>query len=404
MPDRTEPVETWISHSSRAGPRGKYIRIWIIALILTGLTVLVHISSPSTIHQSEGQWIENINLHITQDVFRVRPLTTNIVRFLATHIGLTYRSAFFGLQFLLFFLLCPALYFYFNQLGYNHRFSAIGMIIFALSLPVFLAHFEPIFTWSDFWLYLMVPLSLGLAIRHKFILAALAMACALVARETAAFFIPILCAIIYRQKNGGPGESILVCLLTLALFLGGRILLVGFYFPHPEYGYQFNFDGALRTSDSIFSFIVSLGFIWVIGFYQLFQKPEVNFRYANLIRFGAVLTAIGCILSTYFYGHFRESRLFLPPAIFLVPLVLSYLNIRGSHIKELFRRYNKWINSVILITLLAISILIARLLFPKFEYRAWHDGNWIYMGIHISLMIIFLIVELTRRQLQAADK
>ncbi len=403
MSDGTESTKKRIWPKAVATPPGKWIHVWLLAALLTGLTIIVHFTSPSTLNHSEESWQMKLDLHSSADVFRVRPLTTGIVNFLNEKIDLSIRAAFFGLQFLLFFLMCPALYFYFSQLGYSHRLSIIGMIIFALSLPVFLAHFEPIFTWSDFWLYLMAPLSLGLAIRHKFILAALTMAIALVARETAIFFIPILCAIIYRQENGGPGKSILICLLTLALFLGGRILLVGFYFPHPEYGYQFNFDGALRTSDSIFSFIVSLGFIWVVGFYQLFQKPEINSQYANPIRFGAVLTTLGCIVSTYIYGHFRESRLFLPPAIFLIPLVLSYLKTRGSQIKDVFYRYNKWISHTILIILLAVSISISKLLFPEFEYRAWHDGNWIYMGIHISLAIIFLIVELSRRRFQTAD-
>jgi hypothetical protein len=397
MSERPGIFENSISNML-ASPRGKAIRVWLLAAFLTGLTIIVHFTSPSTLNHSEESWGLKLDLHSSADVFRVRPLTTGIVQFLNEEIGLPVKTAFFGLQFLLFFLMCPALYFFFRQLGYDDKYSTTGMIIFALSLPVFLAHFEPVFTWSDFWLYLMVPLSLGLAIRGKIILAAATMACAMVARETAVLFIPILFGIIYRQENGGIGKSLLVSFLTLALFLGGRVLFVGFYFPDPEYGFQFNFDGVLRTIDSVFSLIVSLGFIWVVGIYQVIQKSDKSNQYDDLIRFGAVLTAIGFIVTTHIYGHFRESRLFQPPAILLVPLVLSYLKMRGDYIKDLFHKYNQWFVYSFLIVLLTLSILAAKLLFPEFEYRAWRDGNWIYLGLHISLTVLFLIIEISRKR------
>jgi hypothetical protein len=57
-----------------------------------------------------------------------------------------------------------------------------------------------------------------------------------------------------------------------------------------------------------------------------------------------------------------------------------------------------------LISLLAFSILIAKSFFPEFEYRPWHDGNWTYMGLHISLTIIFLIVEIYRKRSPVTKK
>jgi hypothetical protein len=405
LPDGTKSIESGVLRETPTAVRGRWIQVWLLALLLTALTTVVHLTSPSSFYLKDAIWQARLNLHYSADVFRVRPLTSAIVTFLTTNYGLSIKTAFLSLQFTLFFLTCPAVYFYLKQLGYNHRYSIVGMIMFMLSLPVFLAHFDPVYTWSDFWMYLMVPLSLGWAIKNKLVLSALAMAIALVARETTLIFLPILCLMIYRRYDRGWLKAPLIGGLTIVLFLIIRAMFVGFFFPEPEYGFYSNFNCFLRIRGAIFSVIVSLGFIWVVGLYQTFRKSEADSQYGDIVRFGAIISVIACIVSTLIFGKLRESRLFMPAAIFLIPLVLTFIKSRMVYIRELFvARYKKWTIYIALLALLIFSVLIAKSLFPEFEYRPWHDGNWTYLGIHITLTIIFLIVEIYRKRAPAIEE
>ena len=168
---------------------------------------------------------------------------------------------------------------------------------------------------------------------------------------------------------------------------------------------SFNFDGFLRGSDTIFSLIVSLGFVWVVGLWQALHKTRQRVRFYDVIRFGAAFTTAGFVSSALLMARARETRLFVPPVILLLPLVLVYIQDRAENIKTILRNLPKWATAIGGLALLAVCIWIAKLAFPRFEYRLWHDGNWTYLGLHLALVIVFLLVEFAdRKQIAIAQQ
>ena len=158
--------------------KGSRAAVWLVAFLLTLLTITVHVVSPSTWRFSDQRWEEILRLRQESPIFGVRPITAICVKVISGVTGLSVKSAFFTLQFLLYFLTGPAFYYYLRRLRFDNRYALGGMIVFLSSLPLFMAHFEPIFTWSDFWIYLLVPLSFAPACERRYGLSVACMAIA----------------------------------------------------------------------------------------------------------------------------------------------------------------------------------------------------------------------------------
>lgn len=374
------------------------IIVWLIAGLVAGLSLLNHLVSPSSFHLPDQAWNSLLAYHRDFAAFRLRPLTTGLVSLLAEQCGFSVRNAFFSLQFTLLFLTGPAFYWYLRTLRFSFRQSLAGMLILLLSLPVFLAHFEPVWTWSDFWTYLFLPLSLAFAVRRSYAAAVVCITLAMIARETSAAFLPILFLLALRDRKTGVVAPLTILLTPVAAFLLFRAVILGSVSSTPVWSLPFNFESWLRTRDSLFSVIVSLGFVWIVGLTQALRRSPASVLHLGVIRFGAVLTTLAFLTSGLIYGQIRESRLLLPPAIFLIPLVLVYFEDNRPWLASLRDKFAPTFghSAVVLILLAGVSLVMAKLLFPDFEYRRWRDGNWIYLALHLALVFIVLGIEIVR--------
>lgn len=334
--------------------------------------------------------------HQTNPAFIVRPFTTGLLVFMHDTLGISYRASFFSLQFLLMWLCGPALARYLKDLGFSLKMTLIGMTIFYLSLPVFMAHFDPVYTWSDFWVYLMMPLSFSCLLRKNYLPAILAMSLALLTRETSLIFLPLWFFFIYRAENRRTVKPLVLTLTAVVLWLIIRLTLSGAATGNLEYRLAFNFDGFLRSSDTVFSLLVSLGMMWPIGFYQILRGAAADIAHYDLIRYGALVTAGGFIVSTLLFALARETRLFFPPFVFFLPLTLVFFQHHGYTLGRLMKRYRFWQVAVILSVIIGISLVLASLLFPEFEFRTWKDGNRILFGLNLAVTIGFFIIILSR--------
>jgi hypothetical protein len=268
------------------------------------------------------------------------------------------------------------------------------MAAFLLSMPVLMAHFEPMHTWDDFWVYIFVPLSFGLALSGRNVLAALAMVVALLSKESVILFLPFLFIASYQSATKSKSASGFISAgIGIVTYVLIRLVLYGTETAAPYDCLIFNFESPLRSSDTIFSFLVSLGFLWVIGIWQVFRKGGND--YYNLVRWGAVITVIGFIASTILYGHARESRLFVPPALFLIPLALWY--VQGSWRDWVgYLKSNLRMKIVLGIILFLFSVFAVSYIFPAFEYRTWPRVNRLYLAGHLWVVVMFVIFELER--------
>jgi len=372
--------------------------VWLAALGLTVLSLVTHITSPSSIRLSEQDWQDRVAFHNSEPAFVARPFTNGIVAFAHDRLGLSVKTSFFGLQFLLMFISIPAFYHYLSRLGFDFGACIKGVFIYGLSLPVFLAHFDPVFTWSDFWVYAAVPLAFSFTLDGRSFLATLAMAVALLARETTLIFLPVWFLFIYRRDDRSLRKAILMSGAVVLVFAIYRYFNGAGNFAQPQYNLDFNFAYAMRTSDTIFSLLVSLGFLWVVGMWQASQKQENPFRYYNLIRFGAVFTVVGFVSSTLVMTFARESRIFFPPFVFLIPLALIWLDSRKESLRKLWDSVRPVPPALALVILIGISIGLSMLLFPHSEFRHWKAGNRTWLGLHIAAVIVFLAVQWRSRR------
>lgn len=365
---------------------------------MTALSMGLHWVGPSTMHLSEEGRIKTVQFHQEYEIFSKRPLTTNIVVFLAETLGLKYQLSFYLLQFVLFFFTGPAFYYFLRKLSFRHAHAIAGMILFLSCMPVMMAHFEPVHTWDDFWLYLFVPLSLGLTLGGQLIPAAVAMTVALISRETTLLFLPYMFLAAYlNEPRSKLSRAVFVSALSLIFALVIRISLYGIETATPNDDLNFNFISSIRTSDTIFSLLVSLGFLWAIGIWEIFRSWDKTLLLKNAVKVGAVITVLGFLSATVLYGHARESRLFVPPAIFLIPLTLWYVESNLRRVKE-FMTGKIVLNTFIGILLFVFSVLLVMFLFPAFEYRTWPDANRLYLAVHVWVVIVFLIFEMWLRR------
>jgi len=369
-----------------------HIITWAMAGLFTMLSLIAHLTSPSSMHQPEDNWRTRVEYHQTHPAFTVRPITTGLIALMHNALGLSYRASFFILQFLLMLLCGPVLVRYLKYLGFSLKMSLIGMTIFYLSLPVFMAHFDPVYTWSDFWVYLMIPLSFTCLLRKNYALALITMLWALLARETSLIFLPIWFLFIYRSEKGRLFQPLLLTLAAVVLWMAVRLALSGTATGAMEYRLAFNFDGFLRGRDTVFSLLVSLGMMWPIGLYQARRRTETEIVNYDLIRFGAIFAAIGFVLSTLLFALARETRLFFPPFVFFIPLTLVFLQRHQQVIAHFVKKYRFPRIAVSVVIIIAVSLLIASLLFPDFDFRTWKDGNRIIFGLHLAMTIIFSIL------------
>lgn len=360
--------------------------------LVTILSIGAHYIGPSTMHMSEEIRKATVDYHIEHEIFDKRPFTTNIIVFLVEKIGFSYQVAFYLLQFTLFFFAGPAIYFYLKNLKLEHTFALAGMLIFLLSMPVFMAHFEPVHTWDDFWVYIFVPLGLGLALQGKVVLPAISIVVALLSRETTFLFLPIMSIVVYKSAQKSKLlNAFLFTVLTIIVYGFSRFALYGTETASPIDSLAFNFAGSARTSDTVFSFLVSQGFLWVIGIWQIFKKAAyVNY---DLVRWGAVITVSGFISSTLLYGHARESRLFMPAAVFLIPLTLWYFQCNWPDLVS-FIKLNARSKRVLGLMLLLFLILAVNLFFPSFEYVSSPHPYRLYLACHLWVVIVVVIFEL----------
>ncbi len=374
--------------------------VWIVAAGLTLLSLLLHFVAPSTLRESEAGWAERVTYHQTKPSFAVRPLNTSAVVLLHEATGWGYRTSFFALQYTLLLLCGPALAGWLRRQGFSLREGLLGMTLFYLSLPVLLAHFAPIFTWGDIWVYLLLPLAFSAAVAGRILLSAIWLAAAILARETSAIFLLPWLALIYMRTRYTAWSLAAVALAVMGTAALARTFWTGAGLGPGDWEWDqrahlltFNFASLVRSRDTIFSLVAGLGVLWPIGLYQMFRSSQFDSpRYYDVLRFGATVTILGFTVPTLLFMQARESRLFFPPFLFLIPLALVFLRQHHEALTAFWRERPRWVlvAGPPLICLVGIGLALAA--FPDFEYRKWRDGNWVIFGLHLGATLVFVLV------------
>lgn len=384
----------------------RVVAVWAMALVLTGLSLVAHVTSPSMWREPEQAWADRVAYHESKPSFAVRPMTTQMVQALHESFGWAYRGAFFGIQYLLLLMCGPSLYYYLRKLGFSFRYGLVGMGVFYLSLPIVMAFFDPVHTWDDFWVYLLVPLGLAAVLGGRFTFGALAMAAAILARETSVLFLPVGMLLVYYRVGRRIRPPLVYALVVAMAAVAVRWVWLGIGPGAANWEWEertgllaFNFASGSRTEDTLFSLVMALGALWPVGIYQAFRSGDYGDEEYNVVRFGAVFTIVGFVSATLLFMQARETRLFFPPFVFLVPLFLWFLQQHEAAIRSLWQRIPKGVGVGALLCLWLAAIGVAMVLFPGFEYRKWQDGNRVLFGLQLAASICFVILLWWERRL-----
>ena len=111
--------------------------------------------------------------------------------------GLTARHAFFALQYLLLAAVSVLFYRLLRQIKFSYGWSLVVLALFLSAYPVLLGFSEPVHTWDDIWLYVMLILTLSSLIGRKPLMATMTFTIALYAREQTLTLYPLFMASIW---------------------------------------------------------------------------------------------------------------------------------------------------------------------------------------------------------------
>jgi hypothetical protein len=79
-----------------------------------------------------------------------------------------------------------------------------------------------------------------------------------------------------------------------------------------------NFEHAIRIRDTLFSWFVAFGFIWLASLISIVRMiGKKKSRLIKLIFWGGIYIGFTNTLFTFFFVMARETRIFFPPSYFL---------------------------------------------------------------------------------------
>ncbi|MEW5924186.1 MAG: hypothetical protein AB1746_09375 [Candidatus Zixiibacteriota bacterium] len=373
----------------------EYIPPLFITITLLTISFILHYKScGSPITADSEVWRSKMEYHLNHAPFSIRFFTTYLVLFISNISGLPNREAFYIIQFGLALFLGPVFYGFLKQLGFEKNWSNIGVVLLMSSYPIIAAHFEPVHTWDDFWVYLFLVFSFMYLLQGRNPAGIIFFILACLVRESTTIFYPVVALAIY--KFGGRTTSI-----KKIFYLSAPVLICGIYYlilwqdSEPErVGFiYYNFANYLRASDSIFSFYISFGFAWaaIIMAWSRLTGSKRNILVDFLYYSSIIMLTLNTFM-TIFFTHARETRIFFPPYLFVYPLVLVIIRAVYETIRTDMSKRLRNMMILLIMVLVIIGIPAAYLIFPAFEYRQCANFCRQDVGINLAITVFLLFV------------
>ena len=242
---------------------------YVLAITATGIVVslILHLKAAwSPLLQEPEIWRRSLELHLNYYPYNIRFPQTQATLLVNRLFGLPLKESFYILQYILAFLLGPLFYNYLKTLGFGRNWSLVGLAALMLSFPILGAHFEPVHTWDDKWMYGFLILTFYALLKSNWLIASLFFTLGCFAREQMVLFYPIffLEGIWNRQKLGM--KKLLLGLL-IPVVIYGLLILLTYQTPDSKRWslFFYNFENSARAADSVVSLWISFGFIWLLG-------------------------------------------------------------------------------------------------------------------------------------------
>lgn len=369
---------------------------YVLAITISGIIVslILHLKATWSPFLIEPEiWKKTLELHLNQYPFNMRFPQTHATLLVNRLFGFPLKESFYTLQYILVLLLGPLFYNYLKTLGFERNWSLVGLAALMLSFPLLCAHFEPVHTWDDKWMYGFVILTFVALLKGNWLAASLFFTLGCFTREQMVLFYPIffLEGIWNRQKLG---MKMLLLGLLIPVVIYGLYILLANQSPNASRWslFFYNFENSARAADSVVSLWNSFGFLWFLaaaGAISLIpRRSEPRYR---LLFWGVIITVPLTLFGGIFFTLVRETRILFPPFVFLIPLALIALkNLRAKLPTENSKAF--WIIAACSGALLiAAGLFIAPYIWPEFDYGSSAGLRRDFAGVQIGLSLLLLV-------------
>ncbi|MCP4686005.1 MAG: hypothetical protein GY867_11270 [bacterium] len=370
----------------------EYRLVGFMTLAALGLTLAAHFYLDSMFNVGDEGWRFRLQIHQDYYPFSARTFTTYPALWLGQLLGGRFELAFAIIVFSLVSVLGPLLYRYLRTLGFEPRWSIGGLVIFYLSYPILAAFHEPISTWDDFWQYGAQILAFTYLLRRQPVRSAIAFAVGVAAREPSLLIYPIWASAFWG--NIPIGRLRKLALLASPPAVAAVIWLLVSHEPAAATigSIMENFRDDGWTRNSLYSLFMGYGWLWLLAPFALLSRRvrDTLAGEKNVIRYGSLwgtLMVVGVVLTS---AYARETRLFFPPFVFIIPLVMAFLRGHRDAYQWFFKlRRFPWV-VVLAGTSLVAGYYLANWLFPDFDYRSAEPFARLYFGLHVAAAISIL--------------
>jgi len=365
---------------------------WPAAVLTAGLLALsVYLQTAvywSPMVLPDDVWLAKVNVHLTEHPFNIRFFQTYATLGVHHLFGLPIRESFFSVQFLLTMLLGPLFFRYLRRLEFDRIWANIGVVLLMTAYPILGAHFAPTHTWDDFWTYVFLVLALINLLDQRWIVSAIFLTLGALAREQVVLYYPILLLMAWWYRRDAPRGQVFAALILPVVVLGAYRYFLDVPIDNRAWEmWAANIANAKTINDCVVSLIISFGFMWPTALAGLVLiRRSKRLTSERFLFWGAILTVPVTAVVTLLFTFARETRIFFPPFVFVIPLSLIALQSAWAYVRERWSM-PKMIGALVWVAAMAgIGIAISGILFPEFDYKANSEFRRPLAGAHLGLM------------------
>jgi len=115
-------------------------------------------------------------------------------------------------------------------------------------------------------------------------------------------------------------------------------------------------------------------------------------RLMKMLFWGGIYMGVANTFFTFFFTAARETRIFFPPFIFLIPLSLSALKPAADYIRLNLSIIRKTLMLLAIAALIVGGVFLGKAVFHDFEYRQCREYGRIWAGANFGAVAALILV------------
>ncbi len=361
-----------------------------VVLATSGLMHLLWYYSP--LQLSEDIWVKKLEFHLHRYPYCTRCMQNYATLLVHQYLSLPIRESFMVVQGVLTMILGPLFYRYLRLLRLSKMWSHVGLFLLMTAYPILGAHFAPTYTWDDIWMYVFGVLCFTALARREPIKAGIYFTLGCFARDQMLLFMPILGLSLWWLRGQCSAKRLLASLvLPAALYLPYRVLVSQAEDPKRWKLLLFNFGDIGRSTDTIVSMIVAFGLLWLlctVGLMILRRRPMLFPE--RMIFWGTVITVPLMTAATLLFTLARETRMFFPPFVFVIPLSIVALRKVWESVSSRCSPFTLMLIPTAVAVCIVVGVACGEELFPEWDFRRNALLRRQIAGVHVGAAWVIL--------------